>query len=290
MSNGVLADFVGVFNAETADWDGHRDGRVLLGRNQLVLAASEDERVSIPLGSVFDVNPAGATRTFEPVPGTSITVAFESGGDRAVAVVGGDDATIEKFVSVLFKAILNGAGVVVKHPAKRGGRVTDAPFRPGKLVLGSNEVAFETGAGTTRVELASVTDFGRETRAVDGDDRPTFVVRHRREGAALTTIAATESPRTLSILGRYLRQRYDELLSSLSDLSLGETEIETLVTLYSTNGDVSLAGVLGMEPPQVKQLLGSLHRQRLVHRTDGGPELTTRGQVVVNHYLERVNA
>jgi Mn-dependent DtxR family transcriptional regulator len=40
----------------------------------------------------------------------------------------------------------------------------------------------------------------------------------------------------------------------------------------------------------VKTLLQSLHEDGLLRPTSGGVELTTRGQVVVNQYLERVNA
>jgi len=289
MGKAVLADFVATFDAETADWDSPREGRVLLNRNQLVLAASENDRVSVRLSRVIDVNPGSHPRTVEAVPGTPVTVAFESGTDRAVAVVSGGESTIERFVTVLFKAVLNGTGAVVKHPAKRGGRVTETSFESASLSLSADGVAFDTGSETVRIDLGSVTDFGREVRRVNGTERPAFVVRHRHSGTALTTVAATGSPRTLSILGRYLRRRYDELLSSLGELSLTEREVETLVTLYSTDGTAPLSGVLGSDQRQVEQLLASLHSDALVQRGGDGPELTTKGQAVVNRYLERVN-
>jgi len=118
MSQIALADFVGQINAEQAAWDTHQEGRVLLGADQLVLATSQDDRVSIPLSAVFDITLESTPRTFDPVPGMPVTIAYESGGNRVVAVVSSDESTAKKFYTVLFKAVLNGAEMTVKHPSR----------------------------------------------------------------------------------------------------------------------------------------------------------------------------
>jgi len=290
MGMSTLADFSGTFDTEVADWDRHRDGRILLGEHQLVLAASRDEKVTIPLSSVFDINFDSQPGIFDPVPGTPVTIAFDADGGRSVAVVSAEEATARKFYTVLFKAVLNGSSVIVKHPARRGGRVTDMPFHSGRLRLSTGGVEFETGGVSVRIEPAAVTAFDRETREVNGERRPVFVVRHMQNGTAVTTLAATDSARTLSLLGRYLRRRYDQLLSSLAGISLSETEIEALVTVYSAPGGIGMvAGVLDAQPKTVKRVVRSLHRNGLLEPTDDGPALSTRGQVVVNHYMDRVN-
>jgi len=290
MAQATLADFAGTFNAETADWDGHTEGRVLLNQGQLVLAASRDDKTAIPLSAVFDINFDSLPGVFDPVPGTPLTIAYRKGGQRSVAVVGSEESTARKFYTVLFKAVLNGTEVVIKHPARRGGRVTNMPFHSGELSLSQGGVRFTTDGASVRIDPSAVTSFDRESREVNGSPRPVFVVRSMQDGTAVTTIAATDSPRRLSLLGRYLRRHYDELLSSLAGISLSEREVEVLVTIYSTDGgNEMLTGVLEASPNQVKQLLQSLGRRSLVRPTGDGPELTTRGQVVVNHYMERVN-
>lgn len=290
MGKSALADFVGTFNAEVGDWDDHQEGRVLLGTNQLVLARSKDDTVSIPLSSIFDVNIGATPRIFDPFPGTTLTIAHDSDRGRVVAAVSGEESTIEKFHSVLFKAVLNGERVIVKHPARRGGRVTGAGYRPGSLSLAGGGVQFDLGDETVHIEPAAVTAFSREKRAVEGTERPVFVVRHMQDGTALTTHAATDSARTLSLLGRYLRRHYDELIASLEGISLRERDVETLVTIYSTQGmDVTLSSVVDASPREMNGLLQSLASNGLVRPGDDGPELTTKGQVVVNHYMDRVN-
>lgn len=290
MGKTTLADFAGTFTAEAVDWDEQVEGRVLLGEHQLVLAKSSDEKLSIPLSSVFDINYDARPELFDPLPGTPLTVAFEWSGQRSVAVVASEAETAKKFYTVLFKAVLNGTDVVIKHPARRGGRVTSMPFHRGELALANGGVRLATDGVTVTIEPAAVTSFDRELPDVDGEQRPAFVVRHMQEGTAVTTLAATDSSRTLSLLGRYLRRHYDRLTSSLSGVSLSETQVEALVTVYSMDANMPmLASVLGATAKEIKRLCHSLHQGGLLQPADDGPELTTRGQVVVNHYLDRVN-
>jgi len=286
----VLADFPGRFSIAGSERDGPAEGRIVLGEDRLVLAASEDENVTIPLTAVFDVAPGNEAAMLDAIPGTPVTVAYENGTSRTTVVVTADETAIAKFTTVLFKALLNGTPVTLKHPAKVGGRVLDTAFKGGILSLQSGGVVFDTDEGPVTIPLSSIVDFDRETRTVDGTDRPVLVVSHMDNGEALTTLAATDSPRKLSILGRYLRQTYDRVLESLQQISLSEPETETLATLYSTGDmDVSLTSVLEQNPETVKRILHALHQKGLIESGENNPVLTANGQIVVNQYLERVN-
>ena len=287
----VLADFPGRFSVAGSERDGPAEGRIVLGEDRRVLAASEDDRVTIPLSAVFDVASGNEAAMLDATPGTPVTVAYENETSRTTAVVAAEEATIGKFTTVLFKALLNGTRVTLQHPAKVGGRVLDTAFKGGLLTLKSGGVVFDTDEGPVTIPLSSIVDFDRETRAVDGTDRPVLGGSHMDTGEALTTLAATDSPRKLSILGRYLRQTYDTVLESLQQLSLSEPETETLATLYSAGDmDVSLTSVLEKKPQTVKRILHALHQKGLIESGGNAPVLTAKGQIVVNQYLERVNS
>lgn len=286
----VLADFVGSLSAEATDWDDAISGRVLVSETQLVLARSQDQREVIPLDSIFDIRANSTPQFLTDVPGRPVTVAYHDSGRRVTAVVGADEGTSGKFETVLFKAILNGTYTTLKHPSKVGGRVTDAAFQGALMSLAADAVRFDVEEGTLRIPLDGIVDFSREPRTVEDEQRPVLVVSHMATGDALETIVATDSTRKLSLLGRYLRGPYDELLQSLRRMSLSEREMEALTTIYSTGEmDVSLTTVLDMEGNTVKRLLHSLHEKGLVESGDSGPALTPKGQIVVNEYLERVN-
>lgn len=286
----VLADFAGNVSVDSREWDPFVEGRIILGEDRLVLAADENDKLTVPLSAIFDITVGSLPTAFDPMPGTPVVVAFEADGQRQAAAVSSEEGTVEKFVTVLFKAILNGTSVTLKHPAKVGGRVMDTEFRGSLLNLQSGGVVFDTEEGPLEIPLDGIIDFGRETRAVDGTERPVLVVSHVDGGEALTTVAAVDSARKLSILGRYLRRTYDRVRESISQLTLSEAETETLTTLYSA-GDVglSLSSVLDSDPSRVKKLLHSLHSKGLIESEDGGPVLTAKGQIVVTQYLERVN-
>jgi helix-turn-helix protein len=284
MSNETLAKFRGTVAAEAPGWEEPRSGHVVLRREQLVLAA-DGEQFPIPLSAVFDVNTGSRPQTFGPVSGVPVTIAYDDGEGKRVAVIGAKAEYIEKFEPAVFKTILTDTWMSVKHPARRGGRVTDAAFQPALLSVSGRGVRFDTDDGAVRVDTAAVVGFGRQEQTVDGTDQVVLVVRHIADGSAVTTAAAADSTRTLSLLGRYLRRRYDELLAALSELSLSEPELEVLVTIYSTEeAGVAISDVLDVSSDRLSRILGSLHERSLVERAPDGPALTTMGRVVVNQY------
>ncbi|WEL16867.1 MULTISPECIES: CheF family chemotaxis protein [unclassified Halorhabdus] len=290
MSESVIADFVASFNSERSARSEPVKGRVLLSQKRLVLAADES-KTTIPLSSIFDVAVGHVPPDLGDFFDSTVTIAFEKSDSRFVAVVEADDETIEKFSTVLFKALLNGTDSTVQHPAEIGGRVTDAEYVPAKLFLQPKGVQFKRQNDSFTVTLAQVTKFERSTREIAGSERAVLAVRHMPDGEAITTVAAMPSARMLSLLGRYLRLEYSDLMGELKDIELSDPEIELLVAVYST-GDmegIPLANVLDREASEVTMLVTDLEEKQLLTTGDAGPALTSKGRVVVNRHLEDVN-
>lgn len=292
MSESVVADFVAKFNSERTPRGQPIRGRVLLSRDRLVLAADDDHRVSIPLHAIEDVGVGQVPPELGDFFDSTVSIAFTRGGEQYVAAIEADDGTIGKFSTVLFKSILNGTAVTVKHPASEGGRVTDEPFRDATLSLRSQSVLFRRPAATVALQLAAVTDFDRARREIEGATRPVLVVHHTTDGRAQTTLAALDSTRKLSILGRYLRLEYAELVRELGDIDLGDDETEVLVAVYSGGGGagISLASVLDMDAARVTMLLNSLTEQGLLVEGPDGTTLSPKGRVYLNHHMDDIDA
>lgn len=287
----VLADFTAKFAVEADAVETPATGRLVLRSDQFVLAATPDEKLAVPLSAVFDIRTGSVPKVFDPLPGTPVTLAFERDGRKEVALIAADERTIRKFTTVLFKAILNGTRATIRHPAKLGGRVLDTEFRGGILSVERERIVAETQEGPATIALDGVIDFSRGRRDIDGRQRAVVVVDHVQTGDTVTTVAAMESGRILSVLGRYLRREYDKRMASIRDLSLSDEETELLTAIYST-GDrgVSLAAVLGTESKRIKQLLQRLHEKGLIESGEHTPHLTSKGQIVVTQYLDRINA
>jgi helix-turn-helix protein len=291
MSESVIADFVAKFNSDRLARTDPIKGRVLLSEKRLVLAVNDNDKLTIPLSSIVDVAVGHIPEELSGFFDSTVTVGFERGDRQFVAVVEADDDTIGKFSNVLFKAILNGIEMTVKHPARVGGRVIDGDFTPARLALKPKRVRFTTPEEAVEISLSTVTEFSRATRKIHGTKRPVLAVRHMPEGTSQLTLAAMDSSRKMSILGRYLRLEYSDLMTEIADLELTKDKKEILVALYSgAGGDgISLAQIVNREPAELTMMLNDLEADELVVDTADGTKLTPKGKVVVSTHLEDVN-
>jgi len=286
----VVADFTARFAVESEEIDSPAEGRVILGKDRLVLALSDAEKETIQISSITDVNVGNIPNVFDALPGSPVTVAYNRGGDYRVALIASEEGAIRKFSTVLFKVLLNGTHATIKHPAKLGGRVLDTETQGALLSLENNSVRFETEEGAVVIELDSVIEFSKEDRGLTSDTEAIIAVDHMENREAMTTFAAINSGRKLGLLGRYIRREYRKLRESLSELSLSETETEVLTAIYSVGDqDLSLVSMLDIDGSEAKRILHSLHEDGLIESGNHGPILTPKGQVVVNQYLERIN-
>jgi helix-turn-helix protein len=288
MSESVVADFVAKFTTEGSASGKPVAGRILLSEKRLVLAANDDEKVTIPLSTVSDVAvdhvPADLGDFFE----STVTIAYQRGGTPTVAVVEADDDTIGKFETVLFKVLLNDTDATIRSPARVGGRVTETAFRAAKLLVESDAVRFNYGDGAVEIPLSTVSGFDLSEREIVGETRPTLDVRHVRAGRSTTTVASIGDSRKMSILGRYIRTEYGELLAELEDVELTRDRTQVLLALFSGAGgsDLSVADVVDKDPSQVTTLLEELNEDDLVDNVTDDPTLTRKGRVAVNDNFE----
>jgi len=250
MSESAIADFVAKFDSDMLKSSKPVKGRILLSQKRLVLAVRNGDKLTIPLSSIFDVAVGQVPDELDGFFESTVTIAFEKKGRQFVAAIEDENEKIQKFSTVLFKALLNGTDMTVKHPARVGGRVTDEEFEAAKLYLKPKQVEFNGPDGKIAIRLSAVTEFDHTQRQIAGQTRPVLDVHHMPTGEALLTQVTTDSSRKMSILGRYLRLEYSELMADLKDTDLSDDEKELIVAVYSGAGGegMSLAEVLSKVP------------------------------------------
>lgn len=288
MSESVVADFVGRFHTADVDTAEPVSGRILLSHKRLVLATGE-LKTTIPLSAVIDINVGTVPPTLAEFFSDTITIAYADGDSKRTATIEGKGENVERFKTVFFKILLSGQTVVVKHPAKRGGRVTDASDQKMKLKLSEGTLRLEGGGETFEIDLGSVTSFGREKRDLGGTVRPALAVDHASGGTTLTTIITLPNNRKLNLLGRFLKLEYSELMADIEDLSFTEEQIEALVTLYSAGGRARLQDLLTGDVNETQVILDQLRDKELIQDVEEGMQLTAKGQAVVSEHIEDVN-
>ncbi|MXR21025.1 CheF family chemotaxis protein [Halobacterium bonnevillei] len=287
MSESAIADFVTSFIPNTATHAEPVRGRVVMSKRRIVLA-TEDDKTTIPLKGVFDVQHETAPGDLAEFFDDTVTVGYERNGDRHVAVIEGGGDTVERFVVLVFKGLLNGANVYVKHPARRGGRITDESFESGGLAVSDGTVAI-TGDVGARIDISTVTHFERVERELGGTSRQLLSVRHMGDSGPITTELALDSGRRMNLLGRFIRLRYTHLKQDLEAVDLTDEEIEALVAIYSSGPHANLATVLGVDASQLTFHLNNLIDKGLVEDDEDGTKLTAMGQAAVSEHIEDVN-
>ncbi|MCD2204993.1 CheF family chemotaxis protein [Halobacterium sp. KA-6] len=286
MSESAIADFVTSFIPDTATHAKPVRGRVVMSKRRIVLVTDGD-RVTIPLAGVFDVQHDTAPGDLAEFFDDTVTIAYERDGNRRVAVVEGAGDTVDRFVILVFKGLLNGSKAHVKHPARRGGRVTDQSFASATLSVSPGTVELR-GDVTIDIDVSTVTHFERVERDLGGTTRPLLSVRHMGATGPVTTELALDSGRKMNLLGRFIRLRYALLKQELADIELSSEEIEALVAIYSSGPNANLATVLGVDASRLTMFLNNLLEKELV-RDEDGVHLTSMGRAAVSEHIEDVN-
>ena len=291
----LVVDFVANFVAGGNDASYEQvKGRVLMSNRRLVLVTSSNRTV-VPITSIFDVAVGQVPPEVEEFFDHTVMVGYIADGHQRTTVVGGSREAIEKFSLLLYRATLNGSKTAVKHPAEIGGRVMDTPLRLAPLHLEADTVAFPDNHSLGdddspfAVDLASVVFFEVRERTIDDEKRLVLSVQHVVGGQTVTTEISIESRRKMNILGRYLRQMYYYIESSVRDVELDGVELEVLVGIYSTGTEVDLGSLLDVDDDELERHLESLYEDGLVTDETDPCSLTPQGRFVVNEEIEGVN-
>lgn len=289
MEESVVADFTGRVHTRDVGESEPIPGRVLLSQRQLVLA-SEVGRTTIGLKRVFDVAVGTVPNDLQSFFSDTVTIAYVDGGVKRTAVIEGKPEPMDQFQRILFKTLLEGVSVRVRSPAKVGGRVVDGNDRTAAVSLGDGEIGFVECEDPFTVDLSTVIDFDRSKREIDGTTRPTLSITHTSETRSVTSLVSVLSERTLSVLGRYIKLEYNEVMEEVRELNLSDEELEILVTLYSAGGEVSISTIVTGDVTQTSKVLNRLRKDGLVADGETSTTLTPKGRMVVSTYLGRVNA
>ncbi len=289
MTEAVIADFVGRFQTDVNAREEPTTGRILLSKRRLVLV-SDTGKKTIPVSTMFDISVGMVPPEVAEFFSDTVTVAYVDGRERRLAVVEGKNGNVDRFVTVLFKVILGGTRLAVRHPARVGGRVTDAETQRGRLRLEPHALVCVDCPTPFRIDLSTVSEIERTRRVIGEHSRDVLEVDHMRDETVLTTLLTVPSRRVMNILGRYVRLEYSSFLDDVRELEHTSEELEALVALYSTGGSTNLGTLLSADPAQVTMILNSLESDDLVEDRGGVTKLTPRGRIVVSKHLEAVNA
>ncbi len=247
-----------------AEWTG---GRILLSNRRLILAGSEGKR-TIPLKRIRSLE--GRTDVNQLVAKVSGYVSLQlSTGD--VVLVSAEDP--ESFERMLYRALLDRAVVLARHPAVEGGVVTDAEWKKARLKIEEESVDVAISDGSfVEIDLDDIGSMEANERSVEDEKRRVLEVEHSQDGTSVQTYISG-STRRCSILESLLRK--GESRSEIG-VDLTEKQNEVLMALYSGVSPFEIPDFLGMDVDEVEEVFDRLIELDVIE------EIRTRREVALN--------
>lgn len=293
MNEDIVADFTARFilNHGSGETPTPVEGRIIGTKKRLVLATADDKQ-TIPLSRVIDVNVGNAPRHVATFFADTVTVGYETDDGVQSVVIESAGETVETFVGILFRCLLNGRTVATKHPARVGGRVKETAVSIGSLRIKDRHVALATDDGGFGIDVATVMNIDRANKLGSRDDRVTLVIKHTDPDSRLTktTLIAPAKSQYVNLLARYLRLTYDDICAEVEAIELSNPEKKVLVGIHTTGGDIDFKNVLDGDAAYVTNVLNSVRNKELIVESSGGISLTPQGRIVVSKQIEDVNA
>jgi helix-turn-helix protein len=260
-----------------AQWS---NGRILLSNKRIVLAGNDGKR-NLPLSEVkglsgrYDVNQTVA----EVGDYVSIRMSTES----VVLVSLGENT--ETFESKLYGALLDQTELQVKHPAVKGGVVTDEQFERARIKVDEEELSVAMSNGSfVSVELDDVGSAEAASLDVNGQKKPVLKVEHTvDQDTSVQTYFATGS-HTASILESLLTKEAEK---SQGSVELSETEKRVLMALYSGVSSFEIPDFLGMDVDEVEGIFERLIEVDVLEEVRKRREVTmkTRGRNIASEAI-----
>jgi hypothetical protein len=249
---------------------------------------TEDGSLVVARSDVFDVRRGSAPRVAtEFFTGEVLTIGFEGNGGRDVLFVDGTRRSLRKYAGLLYRWLLDGTEVAVRHPSEVGGRVTGETFDTGTLRVTPGKVGC-TGIGYPfGTDLDTIVHLSRSEGELLGERRTMIDLQYVRDGTVVSLDLSVDTPRRQHLLGRHLRQEYDDIRRAVRTVDLPAAAVRTLYKLYSLRGSAPPSALFGGSPNASAEILRGLGRADLVQLTDDEVGLTSRGWILVTEHVGR---
>jgi helix-turn-helix protein len=253
-------------------------GRILLSDRRLVLASNEGKR-TIPLPQIQSIT--SRQDAAKPLAQVSNYVSLQMGGDVMLV----SPADHEGFERDLYRAILDGEVVLVRHPAVEGGVVRDTDWEKGKLKIEETSVALALTSGQfVEVEIDDVGTVETTETAVMGETRTVTEVSHTQEATAVETYVSGVD-RHVTVLASLLRKGEER---NTTDVELTEQETEVLMALYSGVSPFQIPAFVGMDVDTVEEIFDGLIAEGILEeqRNRREVELKARGRHIASEAMD----
>jgi len=250
-------------------------GRILLSNKRLVLATNDGKR-TVPLSTLTGVT---ASQMNQPLAQVEGYVKLRAGRDAWLV----SPEAAEEFERALYGALLDRIVTLVKHPALKGGVVTEATWEKARFKIDEEQedtVNIAISSGTfVELDIDDVGTVEQKQKEIRGKERPLLAVEHTIDGTSVET-HISGSPRHVSLIGGLVRQ--GEQRNAADDVDLSPEETQVLTALYSGISPFEIPDFVDMDVDEVEDVYDRLMEADILEpvRTRREVQLEARGRSI----------
>jgi helix-turn-helix protein len=254
-------------------------GRIILSNKRLVLVSSDGKR-TIPLTDLDGLK--GRTDVNQAIARVSGYVSLQIGNDVTLVAPNND----EQFRMQLYKALLNKAVILAKHPAVRGGVITDEGWEKGRLRVAEDAVELAIASGEfVEIDLDDIGGVEEAERTVKDQERMVLEVEHTEDDGTSVQTYLSGKKRHMSFLHSLVRVG-EQRAEVNADLS--EREHEVLMALYSGVSPFEIPNFVDMDVEKVEEVYDRLIELDILEeiRTRKEVQLKARGRNIASDAID----
>jgi helix-turn-helix protein len=251
-----------------AEW---QDCRIVLTTERIALIADGKRQVALTdidrIADRFDVNQQSA--------GVSDYVALHVGEDVLLVSA----STHEAFETDFYRASLDGAVILARHPAVKGGVVQSNEWTKGRLKVSDEALRLAMADGqAVDIDRADIGDLTVEEKQVTGEERTVIQVEHSEGETSVESHLAGEEFHA-TVLRTMLE---DSAEQNRADLDLSSTEKRVIMALHSGVSPFDIPNFVGIDVEKTEAIFDRLIELDVIsvlrERTE--VSLTTKGRRV----------
>jgi hypothetical protein len=206
MRERVSLDTSGKFVYSNDD-TGPQQARVLIGRDQVVIAPSTQQVIRIDVSQIFDITvgtpPSDLKVAFEKI----VTIAYEQADARETITVEPSTVSSRECANTIVREILAGVDVHVRYSIEGSDKTDHPDTKTGSLFVTDDELQIDTKSERISIALQAIRAYRKRRKTIQETTWPIVEVHHRNGDQLQATQLAMRRGANQQLLGRYIESK-----------------------------------------------------------------------------------
>lgn len=247
--------------------------RIILSTKRLILINNHFENTTIPFNQIQSIGQKG----YRYNKTATASIIYQHNTSNCTAIIRAPWRSLSKFLTILFRAILDNTKINTKHPAKIGGKITNSEWNNTSICIKPSSLILKNAA---EIKLKAVENVALENRTIRKNTQPVLEVDHFTTDSVATTQLYTPNNQTFNLLNDFIQIKYKQLLENINSIHLNKEEMNLVIGIYSGLTENQLPDMVGKTRKELKNMLNRLRKKGVLNGSNTSIELSSEGRII----------